>query len=98
MPITDQRASGRARCSSRGASSRSPWASRTSASRWSAVRLAGRGVGVAVQVDRLRQLALGEVEVAHQQRRLPDQRRREGHPAQRADLLGAAAQVLGLAR
>ena len=51
-----------------------------------AVRLAGGRVGVAVQVDRLLQLALGQVEVAHQQRRLPDQGGGEGDAAQGAEV------------
>ena len=55
-----------------------------------AVRLARRGVDLAVQVDRLDELALGQVEVAVEQRRLADERGGEGdrraarRPARRA--------------
>ena len=61
-----------------------------------AVRLARRGVDVAVQVDRLGQLALGPVEVALQQRRLADQGGGERDPAQRTGVRRPTAQLLGL--
>ena len=61
-----------------------------------AVRLTGGGVDVAVQVDRLDQLALGAVEVAHQQRRLADQGARERDAAQRSGAVGVPQQVLRL--
>ena len=96
MLITDQRASGSARCSSRRASARVALGQPHLGEPLQAVRLAGGRVDVAVQLDRLEQLPLGPVEVAGEQCGLPDQGGRERDPAQGAGVLGPPSQLLGL--